>query len=208
MPRTANAGLLVALLLTWQAAPAYGFGRGRVYTASYYYPAFYPAYYPSYYAGYSYSVPVTVSYVAPAWPVYYAMPAPVYCPPVVSVPASVTVPTGPLYAVPTPAPPSQSFTPPSGKPAPPQVTEMRSGTDGQPPGPAVVPVKDRVQVGFWNVSGRDLTLTIDGQRRLLPRNRSITLQLGRQFVWQVDQRAAQKEDIPEGNSTLEIVLRR
>jgi hypothetical protein len=203
MPRFAGAGLFVALL-AWQAAPAHGSGGGRVYTASYYYPASYPVYY----ATYSYRVPVAVSYAAPAWPVSYAAPAPVVCVPVVSVPAAVPVPARPLYAVPTPAPPSQPVYPSAVKPAPPQVSELRSGTDGQPPGAVSVPVTDRVRVGFWNVSGRDVLLTVDGQRRVLPRNRSITLLLGRHFVWQVDERTAQTEDVPEGNSTLELVLRR
>ena len=46
---------------------------------------------------------------------------------------------------------------------------------------------ERFPVGFWNVSGRDVLLTVGGQRYLLARNRSITLNLGRTFAWQVDQ---------------------
>jgi hypothetical protein len=169
--------------------------------ASYSYPVYYPAYYPAYYPSYSCGLPVTVSYAAPAYPIYYT--TPLFCNAVVTVPAPVALTTGPIYAVPTPAPPSSS-----GKPVPPRVSEARSGNGGESPKSTTVPVRERVQVGFWNVSGRDLTLTVDGQRRVLPRNRSITLSLGRQFVWQVDERTAQNEDIPAGNSTLEIVLRR
>jgi hypothetical protein len=58
------------------------------------------------------------------------------------------------------------------------------------------------------VTGRDLTLTVDGQARLLPRNQSVTLTLGRQFTWQVDQRAPLTEGVPAGRNTLEIVIRR
>jgi hypothetical protein len=200
MPGFVRAGLSMALLAAL-ADPAHAFGGRWGYTASYSYPAsYYPTYYPVYYR-----VPAvaTVSYYAPAWQVY-AVPAPVVCPPTVTV----SVPAGPLYAVPTPAPPSQTFEPPPAKTgAGPVVTEARAGT-------ALKTVaaggagNDRVRVGFWNVSGRDLTLTIDGQQHVLPRNRSITLNLGRQFTWRIDQRAPQSENIAEGNSTMEIVLRR
>jgi hypothetical protein len=198
MPGIARAGLALALLASLTGL-AHAHGGRWGYTASYSYPVYYPTYYPAYY-----SVPAvaTVSYYGPAWPVY-AAPAPVVCAPTVAVPVA-----GPLYAVPTAAPPSQTIEPPPVKSGVgPVVTEARAGgivktvaagNSGQ----------DRVQVGFWNVSGRDLILTIDGRRHTLPRNRSITLELGRQFTWRIDQRAPQDENIPEGNSTLEIVLRR
>jgi hypothetical protein len=191
MPRFARVGLLAALLLAALARPALGSGWRWGYTAAYSYPVYPASYYPTYYR-----VPavVTVTY-APAWQVY-ATPAPVYCAPVVPVAPA------PLYAVPTPAPPSRTAEPP----AAPTVIEARSGAALK-----TVPVSadsDRVRVGFWNVSGRDLTLTIDGRARVLPRNRSITLDLGRQFVWRIDARAPQNESIPADKSTLEIVLRR
>lgn len=194
MPRFARAGLLAALLLASLARPAHGFGGRWGYTARYSYPIYASSYYPTYYSA---PAIATVAY-APAWQVY-AAPVPVYCVPTVPVNAS----TAPLYAVPTAAPPSQTIEPP----AAPSVTEARSGAalkTVQIGGPAT----DRVRVGFWNASGRDLTLTIDGQAHVVPRNRSITLDLGRQFVWRIDQRSPQNESIPAGNSTLEIVLRR
>jgi hypothetical protein len=198
MPGFVRAGLPAALLLAALAGPAHAFGGRWAYAASYPYPVYYPV---------RYSVPAvaTVSYYAPAWQVY-AVPAPVVCAPGAAVP--VTVPAGPLYAVPTPAPPSQTVEPPPAKTgAGPAVTEARAGAVLKTVAAASTG-KARVQVGFWNVSGRDLTLTIDGQPYALPRNRSITLDLGRQFTWRIDRRAPQSENIAEGNSTLEIVLRR
>lgn len=199
MPSFARAGLLAALLVAALTDRAHAFGGRWTYTASYSYPVYYSAYYPAYY-----SVPA-VSYYAPAWPVYVA-PAPVVCAPFIAV----TAPAGPLYAVPTPAPPSQTVEPPviqTGSYSRQTVTETYPGTALK-----TVQVggagKDRVQVGFWNVSGRDLTLTIDSRAYVLPRNRSVTLDLGRQFTWRIDQRALQNENVPEGNSTMEIVLRR
>jgi hypothetical protein len=188
MPRFARAGLLAALVLAAPARPAHGSPGGWVYAPSYYYPA---------YVG----PPVTVSYYAPSWSVYTLAPPAVCAPTVtVSVPARGAVSPAPLYAVPTAAPPSQTVEPPTARPA---LTESRSAAKpgkGAGSGP--------VRVGFWNVSGRDLTLTIDGQPYALPRNRNLTLNLARNFVWRVDGRALQSEAIPEGNPTLEIVLRR
>ena len=53
-----------------------------------------------------------------------------------------------------------------------------------------------------------MLLKIDGQPRLLPRGKSVTLDLSRQFIWQVDQQALQRESIPADKSTLEIVIRK
>jgi hypothetical protein len=141
-----------------------------------------------YYCPFSYSAPVV--YYTPV----YAVPRPVLCP----VPRPAVVP----YAVPTPAPASQTPEPPL-KTAP-KVTETRS-----PSGSAGTAASDKgcCQVGFWNVTSRDLTLTVEGQTRLLPRNQSLTLRLGRQFSWRVDQRTPQTAQVPANKSTLEIVIR-
>jgi hypothetical protein len=176
------------VLATSQAAPAHG-GRQVVTTAAYAYPAYYG--------------PLTFSmsgfYVAP---VYLDVPCPV---PLVRV-----VPAYSPYAVPTAAPPSTSPLPQTQEPPvkqdarhAPKVTESHSlsGTAG-----AASP-SGRCRVGFWNVSGRDLTLIIDGRSRRLAQNQNLTLQLGRQFTWQVDQRSPQQADIPAGKRTLEIIIR-
>jgi hypothetical protein len=189
MSRFARAALLAALVALALAGPAPAFGGWGRATSSY-------ASYPAYYSPVVY--PTTVSYYAPVWEVSYA--APVVCPPA----TTVLAPVASVHAVPTPAPPSQTAEPPvrSG----PVVTESRAGE-----GPSVMvrsgPGNNRARVGFWNVTGRDLTLTVDGQTYVLSRGRSLTLNLGRQFVWRVDQRPAQAEAVPAGNGTLEIVVR-
>ncbi len=205
MSRFARAALLAALLLWPFAGPAHGFGRWAWTTSSYsYYPTYYSPshYYPAYYTP-VYTSPIvtaSVSYPAPVW-VYAAVP--VVCSPAVTTPA-------PAYATPTAAPPSQTVEPPTARPAPPAggptVTESNASAAAKPASPGGAAGSCRV--GFWNLTGRDVTLTVDGQARQLPRNQSITLTLGRQFVWQVDRRTAQSENIPDANCTLEIVMRK
>jgi hypothetical protein len=212
MSRRLAAAFTAGLLLA-SATPAPGHGGGPILVSASYYS--YPVYYQP-------AVPASVFYfaqvVGPPVPVYLA-PAPVACPvPAVVALAPVATTPAPLpaYAVPTPAPPSstppvQTREPPlqPGAGPGPKVTESRSAGGSQP---ATVEAKKadtgRYRVGFWNVTGRDLTLTVDGQSRVLPRNQSVTLTLGRQFTWQVDQRAPLAEDVPAGRSTLEIVIRR
>src|SRR5262249_59198819 len=79
---------------------------------------------------------------------------------------------------------------------------------GQTPETKPVPETDRCKVGFWNVTGRDVTLTINGQARRLPRDRAVTLDLGHKFVWQLDQREPRSEVVPAEQATFEVVLRR
>ena len=57
-----------------------------------------------------------------------------------------------------------------------------------------------------DVSG-DVTLTVAGQTLALPRGRSVTLQLARQFSWQLDRLAPQGEQVPPGRAGMEILLR-
>jgi len=65
----------------------------------------------------------------------------------------------------------------------------------------------RCKVGFWNITGEDVSLTIDGQERKLPKNRAVTLELGRTFVWQRSGRGPQTERVPEGENVFEVILR-
>ena len=141
--------------------------------------------------------PVSYSYyVAPVTYWYY------YCPPtpmVLPVPA-----TQPTYARPTPAPPSQTPEPPLQKmisdPRAPVVITTRS--------PSSMPSdKDRCRVGFWNLTNRDVTLTIDGKAWTVPANRTITLETGRQFTWQIGQKAQHVERVADGLATHEVVIR-
>ncbi|MCC6416799.1 MAG: hypothetical protein IT429_00965 [Gemmataceae bacterium] len=202
MSRFARTVLLASLGALALTAPTQAFERWVGTTSSYYYTA---SYYPSvsYYTPGSYYTPVTYSafYTAPVWEVSYAVPV-TYCAPAstVVVPAAASV-----YAQPTAAPPSQTVEPPPSASTP-KVTESRGGNRGSVTartglGP------DRAQVGFWNVAGRDLNLTVDGQSYILGRGRSLTLNLGRQFAWRVDGGAAHAERVPAGTNTLEIVVR-
>jgi len=143
-------------------------------------------------------------------PVYYVYPAYPVC--------DVTPPAAPK-ATPVPAPASKSppaksaaSTAPTAKEPPalaepfkkgPIVTESRSlGGHGQ----ASVS-GERCKVGFWNLTGRDVTLIIAGQQRTLLKDRAVTLDLGRNFSWQLDQRDAVTERVPEGEAFHEVILR-
>jgi hypothetical protein len=188
MSRRARAVLAAGLLLL--AAPAasgHGHGRAVYATAAYYYPAYY--YYPA-------LVAAPVAYPAPV----YAAPAAAVCP----VPA---VHVAPAFAQPTPAPPSPGLVPQTAEPplqkAPPKVTESHSTS-----GKAALPA-DGVccRVGFWNVSGRDVTLTVNGEARLLASNQALTLQLGRQFTWRIGGGSPHAEQMPADKAALEIVIR-
>jgi hypothetical protein len=71
------------------------------------------------------------------------------------------------------------------------------------------PSSDRCKVDFWNLTGRDLVLRIDGGApKVLPRGKSLPVQVGRQFTWQVDGREAQATPIEGREAALQIVIRR
>jgi hypothetical protein len=62
-------------------------------------------------------------------------------------------------------------------------------------------------VGFWNLSGRDVTLQVESARYLLAQGKSLRFQLGRQFTWKVDDRTPEDEVIPATAPGVEIVIR-
>ncbi len=147
---------------------------------------------------------------------YYVQPIPYYCPP--SAPQIVPVPDAPDR--PIPAPPRQTSEPPLNQPPPPvPAPPMKATGPLQSPiiittrsvgaftsGSTPIP-KDRCRVGFWNLSGRDVTLTIDNRAMTLAKDRALTIDLDRQFAWQADQQPQHVERIPEGQTTHEIVIR-
>ncbi len=142
---------------------------------------------------------------APSVSYYYAVPF-YYCPP---LPVVIPVPDAkPPLARPTPAPPSATKEPPLQKMTaddprmPVIVTSHASG--GAPVGPIA---KDRCRVGFWNLSGRDVTLTIDGKAMKLAKDRAVTLDLDRQFAWQVEGLPQHVERVADGQVTHEVVIR-
>jgi hypothetical protein len=67
--------------------------------------------------------------------------------------------------------------------------------------------KDRCRVGFWNLSGKDVTLVVGGKTHSLARDRAITLELPRTFVWQVDQQPSNTERVADDQATFEVVIR-
>jgi hypothetical protein len=160
---------------------------------------------------YSFPVPVyQYSFVSPYY--YY------YCPPAPRLPVRVVPVDGSqsIFADPVPAPPSppqkkavmspaKSSSSPAAKELPPKIIATRS-VENAVPGVSVVP-KDRCRVGFWNVTGRDVTLTIEGKSWKVPKDQSITLDLEWTFSWQIDQRPQQIERIPTGQNTHELVIR-
>jgi hypothetical protein len=205
----------LALLAASVAAQANGFGiRPRV-AVGYYYP-----------------VPVTYVPVVPynpcplqGPPAYVtestAPPSPTRAVP----PARPQAQPGTRFAPTTPAPPSSgpaSPEPPLANPprrdnpvspAPgrqPSVSESRSYYDSYAVAPRAgdLPAGDHCSVGFWNLSGQDLIVHIDGKARTLERGRKMLLDVGRQFEWQVDGREPHKENIATGEQALEIVVRR
>jgi hypothetical protein len=190
-----RAATLAVLLAGLAAGPAPGNGWRRQ---------------ASYYSGYYVPVAVGTTYYQ-AVPVYVVQPA-VVCVPgtAVELPLAVSP-----YAVPKPAPPSPMQTtdePPLAKPGvkrAPAVSESRSSgwqaADLQPD--AGTAVKELLPVGFWNVSNRDVVLTVAGRARVLPANHSITLQVEREFSWQLDQQPAQQGRVPAGKSSLQLVIR-
>jgi hypothetical protein len=176
---------------------------------SYYSPAYY-GYYPNSYSYYSrayYSYyPAYYSYYSPSY--YYAPVVRYAAPAVVQLQPTTLCP--PTYAQPFAAPPSQNKEPPLDKKglAPPKVTESRSFSPGEDKSILVsAAAKSSCRVGFWNITGRDVTLTVDGKAMRVPANRNVTLTLGREFSWQVEGQASQQERVSEDKAAHEIVLR-
>jgi hypothetical protein len=67
--------------------------------------------------------------------------------------------------------------------------------------------KERVKIGFWNLTNRDISITVAGKTRSLAKNRSMKLELEREFAWQVDGRSEQIERVPDGLATYEVLVR-
>jgi hypothetical protein len=194
-------------------ASAHGGHRVAPVAPAYYYPA--PAV-PAYY----YPAPV---YYEPVFPVP-VVPAP--CPVPVVTPAPVT-PAAPIvvpYAAPSAAPPSAgpsagppsrpAATAPAAPPAPtgqtPAVQESRSFYDAAASRPrdAKPALKDRVRAGFWNLTGGEVTLRVEGQNYTLAPNKNLRLDVSRRFVWREGENKPQTEQVPPIYPSVEIVLRR
>jgi hypothetical protein len=201
MSRKVLGAALTLLVTTAVPGPVEAWPGNRPWFSTGYY------YYPSYYYPAYYSRPVVRYYYAPA-PVYVeAVPI---CIGPVSPPNPVAVNVVP-YAQPKPAPASESGEPPLPKTGlgPPKVSESRSFTIGDAKAAPPAAGKDQTvcQVGFWNITGRDVRVTVDGTAHTVPRDRSITLTLNREFSWQMEGQAPHKERVPDDKGTHEIVIR-
>jgi hypothetical protein len=145
--------------------------------------------------------PPTVSY-------YYVAPLYYYCPPL--GPTVIPVPDASSgWARPTAAPPSQTAEPPlqrkaAGDPRMPVITASHAlGTFT----PGKSPTPDRCRVGFWNLTGRDVTVQVEGKSVVVLRDKAVTLDLDRQFIWQIAGQTQHIERVPEGQPTYEVIMR-
>jgi hypothetical protein len=137
------------------------------------------------------------------------------------LPPTGTQPTPPSYAPPTAAPPSTA-PPPLAEPrkpttslspnreASPALSEARSYYDVYAVSPRVSEKRagDRCLVDFWNLTGRELSVLVDGQQHVLSPGKSQPVDVGRRFVWKMDGRDPQAEQVAAGDSAVEIVIRR
>ena len=131
-----------------------------------------------------------------AAPVYYYY----YCPmPAIVVPVPDAI---PRYANPTPAPPSSTGEPPLGAndPRAPKIITRSAGAN-------LAAAKDRCRVGFWNLAGRDVMVTIEGKAWSLPKNQVLTFDLERHFTWQVAGQTQQVERVPGNVGAHEVIIR-
>jgi hypothetical protein len=105
---------------------------------------------------------------------------------------------------------SPTTIPPSPATKPPQVSEPQVYHDTYAVGPHDPNriTTDRCTVGFWNLTDQDLTLAVQNQSRDLPRGKSLSLDLPREFVWQLKGREVHTERVATGESGMEIVFRK
>ena len=68
-------------------------------------------------------------------------------------------------------------------------------------------VSGTCKVGFWNVSGRDVKVTVAGKTYAVPRDRTVTVTVNRSFVWAIDSQQEQAERVPDEQTSHEIVIR-
>lgn len=191
-------GVATALLLALPCtAGANGHLRSSVSSSYYYYP-------PAVSSYYYYPVPLAVM---PAVPAVYAAPVAVPAP---VAPAPVYAAPPPAYAPPAPACPSPAPLEPPMPPARPAPAVSESPSQARAPAVTTTAAKPSpiVQVSFWNYSNQDVTLRVDGQARILARGRGLTLDMPREFVWQVNDRTEETERVPAEKPGVQIVIGR
>ena len=169
----------------------------------------YQSYYPNWgYSSYYYSPNWSYSsyYYSPTWsyPVAYS-----YAPVTVS-PPTYCAPTSPAqYAQPVAAPP-RTTEPPLADSKKPVVTESHFSADQKAKNKTVVSKSQKIdycRVGFWNLTGRQVVLRIDGKGHYVAKNKAITLTVARDFSYQLDGESMESVQVPDEKKTFEIVLR-
>jgi hypothetical protein len=68
--------------------------------------------------------------------------------------------------------------------------------------------KETCSVAFWNLADRPLELRVAGRTHTIPSHRQVTLDLPRQFQFQVEQRPPEPTQVAQEQSAMEIVIRR
>lgn len=63
------------------------------------------------------------------------------------------------------------------------------------------------RVGFWNLTGREVTLTIEGKSWTLPKNQVLNFQMERNFTWQVNGQLQHIERVPDGQASYEVLVK-
>jgi hypothetical protein len=218
MPRRLLALLSLAVLAP--AAPANGLGLFRrhapVETAYYYYPAVSVYYYyappvvwPSVPV-----VPLEVAPVEPLQPTFPTLPIQPMFPAQPVQPIRGLPPVAPVE----PAQPSvQPYIPPPMPMQPAEPVRVVSAKvsafaptlrhDLYPTATVERPLPTgRFALTVWNLSAGDLTVRIDGRDLPLPRGRSASLEVGRDFTWEADG-TPHSEKVPEGRPGVTLTLR-
>lgn len=108
---------------------------------------------------------------------------------------------------PAPRPKSSSPEPPSAaKMRGPVIQESRALAGVASDKTAKSPTS-RCRVGFWNVTGRDIQLQVEGKSQSLAKNRATTLELERHFLWQIDGGEMNPERVPDSQNYFEVIIR-
>lgn len=181
------AGLVLLILPTL----AHGWWRwGVFHRGGYYRTAYYGG---GYYGGYGY------------YPVAYA-PDYAFYPATCGMAMPVATATPAAFATTRPAPPSQTSEPPAAASTKkgPTITESRSLGGAYPSTDEKTGV---LRVGFWNITGKDVSLKVNGETHVVPRNRTLNLRLDRSFTWQTGAGDPKQEQVADTQTTHEVILR-
>jgi hypothetical protein len=129
-----------------------------------------------------------------------------------AAPPSADRPASPVEAKPQPAPSKPAVS--ESNPVEPQ---PRHGVAVREEGPAYdsypivlkeKPVNDQLTATFQNLSGRPLKVIVEGRDQELADKQTVTVPVRREFIWRVEGREPQKEQLGKNDYALQIVIRR